>query len=165
MACMGKPITKKNDTLQYFRKRIPEDVQRFFIGPSGKPRKEYWESLGTHDPKEALQEYPKALAKFNKMVEVARKKLEAEGDKEALSISERDLKALAGEWLKKTLADDGHKADGDTIELLWLSEPIDEMLEAGALDRWKPEALEIIQKRNLEIIEGSQEKFRFQILM
>ena len=118
---MSTPFRKPSTGLYYLRKRIPEELQACFLSASGKPKKEYWESLSTRELSEAKKKFPAALARCEKMFEIAGKKLE---DEEHLSFTEKDLKALAGTWLKKTLKEDGHQPDRDETELLWLSDPI-----------------------------------------
>lgn len=143
MVAMSKPYLDPKSGMYKLRRGVPSAL-RPIIG-----KREYWESLGTKDLKEAKRLFPDALAECERVFEAARAELESRSYK----ISDREAQALAGDWLKSKLALDHDVPSEDEINAA-LS-VIQDQIEAGKWDRWSPLAQETAKARNLPILPNS----------
>lgn len=149
MVTMSTPYKDPNSGVYKLRKAIPEELRSFFINKkTGKPQREYWQTLATKELKEAKRLFPDVLADFERKLEAARAQLEGR----SYSLSDLEAKALAGEWLKREL--DTTSNIPDDIEIVLSVYP--DMIEQRKFETWAFRADEVIEANRLSILPSSE---------
>ncbi|MCC5858641.1 MAG: site-specific integrase [Ectothiorhodospiraceae bacterium] len=118
MVAMARPWKHPNGTY-YFRKWIPNDLQERVGAQIRKV------SLQTKDLREAKRRFVAELEKFEQEMECLRR---------GVSLSPKQIQALAGDWLRDALDEDARQRDQGPPELeigdWWVDSPYETVLDA-----------------------------------
>jgi integrase len=147
MVAMSTPFKDPKNGIFKLRKRIPNELRPYFVNrKTGKPQNEYWQTLGTKDPKEAKRLFPDALAECETIFEAARAKHENRSQR----LTDRGIQGLADEWLMAKLAQEQNKPSIDELNGWHLG--VDDEIESKIWDRWVPLAAEILRFQQLAVL-------------